>query len=156
MAYGLLDRLMEAQDAATFDAMGSLLHDETCSVDDAVWNQSARTLLLPFRRQFHGGTERVVETNALSTIYEKQWMRSEVLVRHVSTWQKHQDQGIGEYSFNEWAFDGRKITIEFCQALVVTIAVDRLEITMADLGFSGKARIKRFRGGAEASSGEVF
>ena len=156
MTYGLLTHPLHAKDARTLDEMGDLLHDETCGVDDLVWNEGAKTLLLPFRRQFHDGEERVLTAGVLSKVYEKDWMRSEVLVRSVSAWEKFDDQGIGDYSFNEWSFEGDKITIAFCEALVMTIQVSELDVTMTDLGFSGRARIERFVGGAESSSSQVF
>jgi hypothetical protein len=137
--------------------MVSLLHDETCSVDKMIWDQQARTLLLPVRRQFHGGEEVVLRVDGDAVTYEKSWMRSEVVIRHVVRWEKQDDQGIGDYSFNEWFFEGNDIRIAFCQALVLLVTVDRLDITMTDLGFNGKARIERYAsGGSEASSGRIY
>jgi hypothetical protein len=156
MAFGLLNQPIRAQDVGTLDEIGALLHDETCGVDDLVWDEAKKTLLLPFRRQFHGGEERVLTSGPMSTVYEKHWMRSEVLVRNVLAWEKFDDQGIGDYSFNEWSLDGDRLTIAFCEALVMTIEVSQLDITMTDLGFNGRARIERFIGGAEASTGQVF
>jgi hypothetical protein len=108
------------------------------------------------RRQFHGGEEVVVEAGSLCTTYEKSWMRSEVIIQHVRDWKKEDDQGIGDYSFNDWAFEGETVRIIFCEKLTLVISVDRLEITMTDLGFMGKARIERYLGGVEGSSGRIY
>lgn len=156
MTFGLLTQPLHAQDAAKLDEIATLLHDETCGVDDATWDVNSRTLVLPFRRQFHGGEERVLTAGAVSTVYEKDWMRSEVLVRNVSGWEKFDDQGIGDYSFNDWEFKDHKLTIVFCEALVLTIGVSDLDITMIDLGFRGKARIERFAGSSEVTTSRVF
>jgi hypothetical protein len=157
MTYGLLDQPLLVTDPVTLEEMASLLHDETCAVDEVVWNQDEGTLLLPVRRQFHGGEEVVIHTDGDAVTYEKDWMRSEVLIRHVLSWEKLDDQGIGDYSFNEWGLEDGTLTIVFCEALVLTIRLDRLEIAMTDLGFSGRARIERSAGGgSESSSGRIY
>jgi len=156
MTYGLLDRPIHITSASALEEMASLLHDETCAVDDVIWDQQARTLLLPVRRQFHGGEEVVLKVDGGSTTYEKSWMRSEVIIQHVRDWKKEDDQGIGDYSFNDWVFEGDTIRIVFCENLNLVIAVDRLEIALTDLGFKGKARIERYTGGSEGSSGRIF
>jgi hypothetical protein len=156
MTYGLLDRPMHVTSASALKEMASLLHDEMCAVDDITWDQQGRTLLLPVRRQFHGGEVVVVEAGSLCTTYEKSWMRSEVIIQHVRDWKKEDDQGIGDYSFNDWAFEGETVRIIFCEKLTLVISVDRLEITMTDLGFMGKARIERYLGGVEGSSGRIY
>ncbi len=47
-------------------------------------------------------------------------MRSEVLIHHVRHWDKQDDQGIGDYSFNGWEFAGNTVKIIFCEALVLS------------------------------------
>ena len=156
MTYGLLNRPLNVTDGAALSELASLLHDETCSVDDMIHDPVGRTLLLPVRRQFHGGEEIVVNTGLGSTTYEKSWMRSEVLIRHVRSWDKEDDQGIGDYSFNDWEWAADSVKIVFCEALILTVVVDKLEITMTDLGFNGRAHITRYVGGSESSSGHVY
>jgi hypothetical protein len=156
MTYGLLDRPLNVTEPSRLSELSSLLHDETCSVDDLIYKPEERTLLLPVRRQFHGGEEVVVNVGLGSKTYEKSWMRSEVLIYHVRHWDKEDDQGIGDYSFNEWEFDGNTFKIIFCEALVLTVLVDKLEIKMTDLGFKGRARIERYIGGSESSTGRVY
>jgi hypothetical protein len=156
MTYGLLDRPLHVTTTSALEEMASLLHDETCAVDDMVWDQQGRTILLPVRRQFHGGEEVVLKADGHTTTCEKSWMRSEVFIRHVRGCERQDDQGIGDYSFNEWAFEGNTIRIIFCEDLVLTVSVDKLEVTMTDLGFEGKARIERYAGGSEGSSGRVY
>jgi hypothetical protein len=156
MTYGLLDRPLNVTGGEALNELSSLLHDETCSVDDMVHDPVARTLVLPVRRQFHGGDEIVVNTQLGFTTYEKSWMRSELLIRHVRGWDKEDDQGIGDYSFNDWEWAGNTVKIFFCEALILTVVVDKLEITMTDLGFNGRARIRRYLGGSESSSGQVY
>jgi hypothetical protein len=156
MTYGLLERPLIVSDRSTLSELSSLLHDETCSVDDIVHKPAERILLLPVRRQFHGGEEVVVNERPGSKTYEKSWMRSEVLIHHVRQWNKQDDQGIGDYLFNEWEFDGDIVRIIFCEALVIAVVVDKLDIKMTDLGFKGRARIERYIGGIERSSGRVY
>ncbi len=155
--YGLLDRPLHVTDAAGLDDLTALLHDETCSVDDAVWNEKAKTLLLPVRRQFHGGEEVEVSRTSDGVTYEKSWMRTEVLIRNVTAWEKVDDQGIGDYSFNEWSFASPTIQIDYCEALVMLVTVDGLDVTATDLRFGGKSRIVRsIGGGSESSSSHIY
>lgn len=151
MTHGLLDRPLIVTDPEALSELSSLLHDETCSADDITHDAVARTLLLPVRRQFHGGEEIVVNTDPGSTTYEKSWMRSEVLIRHVRSWDKEDGLGIGDYSFNDWEWAGNTLKIVFCEVLILTVVVDKLDITMSDLGFNGRARIKRYLGESETS-----
>jgi hypothetical protein len=104
------------------------------------------------QRQFHGGEEVIVHTEGDAVTYEKDWMRSEVLIRHVRSWTKQDDQGIGDYTFNEWTFEHETLVIVFCEALVLLVIVDSLEVTMTDIGFGGRARIERYAGGGSGSS----
>ena len=48
MTYGLLDRPLNVTAPAALSELSSLLHDETCSVDDMIYDQVGRTLLFPY------------------------------------------------------------------------------------------------------------
>lgn len=157
MTHALLERPLHVVNQASLYELSALLHDEVCRVDDAVWDRATETLTLPVRRQFHGGAEVLLSTGPDTAIYEKDWMRSEVLIRAVIHWEKLDDQALGDYSFNEWFFEAPTIRIAFCQSLVVLISVRELDITMTDLGFRGKARLERgLNGGGEISTSEIY
>ena len=66
MTYGLLDRPLNVTAPSALSELSSLLHDETCSVDDMVYDQVGQTPLLPIRRQFHGGEDVVVSVGLAS------------------------------------------------------------------------------------------
>ena len=156
MAHGLLDAPLVVVNRCGIELLSALLHDETCAVDEISYEPSTKRLLLPTRRQFHEGSEVVVGVQGDATTYEKSWMRTEVAMEHVINWKKHDDQGIGDYSFNEWSVNGHVLQIVFCEALVIVVEVDQLWITVTDLGFRGRARIVRYPGGAESSSSRVY
>ena len=89
----------------------------------------------------------MVSVGLASTTYKKSWMRSEVLIHHVRHWDKQDDQGMGNYSFNESEFAGNTVKIIFCGALVLSAVVDKLEDRSC---FKGRARIQRYIGQARA------
>ena len=79
-----------------------------------------------------------------------------VTIGHVERWTKHDDQEIGDYTFNDWALVGSTVTIYFCEALVIEIDVGQLEIRLVDVGFSGRARITRYPGGSQSTNSSVY
>jgi hypothetical protein len=156
MVYGLLESPLLATDPKSLCELGSLLHDEIIQVDNFEFNDAEATLIMPFRRQFHGGKEVALKSEDDWIVYEKDWMRSIVLVKNVTDWRKIDDQEIGDYTFNRFNYVQSRLIISCCELLVIEIDVSNIEVIMKDLGFSGKARIKRRKSGAEISSNTVY
>ena len=136
--------------------IGQLLHDETIQVDDAHYDMERNELNFPVRRQFHGGYETSLQTESEWTVYEKDWMRSLLTIRGVVGWEKHDDQEIGDYTFDDWALDGETLTIVLHQRMTISVRIFALDILLTDLGYAGKARIERKGNGTEISSGTVY
>ncbi len=156
MTYGLLEEPLIAKDIESLEQISSLLHDEVVEVERIVHTPKKGNLLLPVRRQFHGAEETVIESGTLETVYEKDWMRSEIEIRHVLDWEKIDDHGIEDYTVNELEFDGKQLMFYFCEELRIRVRISQLEMEVRDKGFRGRARISRWRGGAESSSSKIY
>ena len=74
--------------------MAKILHDEMFAIEDAVYDEDKRTLLLPVRRQFHAGEEVVIKVECDAVTYEKSWMISEFVMQNVIALEKYRDQGL--------------------------------------------------------------
>jgi len=145
-----------AKDSDGLAVVYSLLHDEAFELSDILFNQEDHTITMPVRRQFHSGPERCIGEGILYKKYEKEWMHSVVIIHGVHALNIHHDQGIGSYTFCSWTYSDGNITIECNEALILKLIVDRLEIQVTDIGFSGKAQIERGPGGIEISSNNVY
>lgn len=156
MSETLLTQAIRVTDRGGLDGLASLLHDESCDVDAIEFQPGEGLLMLPFRRQFHEGDERVIYADETKKVVEKSWMRSKVTLRHARGWTKHDDPEIGVYSFNDWAYENGQLSIYFHEALTITVELQALDITVEDLGFDGLARIERYATGSEASSSRVY
>ncbi len=154
--YGLLNEPIVARDLESLDSIGSLLHDETAELDEAIFDQANSELILPFRRQFHGGLERMIKKTVFGTIYEKEWMRSEINIEGVESWSIEDDQEIGDYTFNELEWRDGMIILYFCECTSVLVHTRKIDVSMSDLGFRGKARIERSFKGSEISSHAIY
>jgi hypothetical protein len=152
----LLHKPIYVNESDELDIVDDLLHDESFDLSAVQFDQTKYILTIPVRRQFHSGPERCIGDGTLYKLYEKEWMRSIVIIHGVHSWEIHDDQGIESYTFSSWSFADCRITIESNQTLILTIKVDRLEIIVADTGFLGKARIERSPAGAELSSSTVY
>lgn len=82
-------------------------------------------------------------------------MRSRVTIRRVRSWKTEHDQGINSYSFCSWRVSGEQLVIECNEALILTPEIDGIGVEVEDLGFKGKARIKRGPVSAEISPSTV-
>jgi hypothetical protein len=155
MTEGLLRSPLHVITEAELSGLDDLLHDETFDLDGIEHNSTTQTLTIPVRRQFHGGPERIIEDGPLWKTYQKDWMRSLVTIRHVRSWQFEHDQGINSYSFCSWGVSDSVMIIECNEALILTVSIDAIDVRVEDIGFKGKARIRRGPMGTETSSSEV-
>lgn len=151
MTEGLLESPLKATDEAGLARIDSLLHDETLELDGIEHSTATQTITIPVRRQFHGGPERVVDSGLASKTFEKDWMRSRVTIRHARSWKSEHDQGINSYSFCSWQLSRGTLVIECNEALVLTFEIDAVDVQVEDIGFKGKARIRRGPMGVETS-----
>jgi hypothetical protein len=156
MSETLLTSPLCVSDRVGLDHLASLLHDETCEVDAIEFRAEDGVLVLPFRRQFYEGAERVIQILDDRTIVEKAWMRSRVTLHNVQGWEKHDDADIGDFSFTDWSYARGLLSIYFAQSLTINVNVSGVNAVMEDLGFNGYARIERLSSGSEASSSQVF
>lgn len=151
MTERLLKSLLRATDEAGVAEVDGFLHDETFNLDGIEHAVAAQTITIPVRRQFHGGQERIIDSGLVWKTYEKEWMRSRLTIRDVRSWKAEHDQGINSYSFCSWRVSNGQLVIECNEALVLTFEIGRIDVELEDLGFKGKARIKRGPMGVETS-----
>jgi len=78
-------------------------------------------------------------------------MRTRLTIRRVRSWKPEHDQGINSLLLLLVASGWGCLGIETNQALVLTIEVEGVDVEVEDLGFKGKARIKRGPMGIETS-----
>ena len=155
MTEGLLTSPVRVTNEAGVGRIDGLLHDEIFELDGIEHKVATQTLTIPVRRQFHGGPERIVDSGLVWKTYEKEWMLSRLTIRNVRSWKAEHDQAINSYSFCTWRVSTEQVVIECNEALVLTIDINGVDIELEDLGFKGKARIKRGPMGVEISGSTV-
>lgn len=151
----LLTTPIRATDPDALNIISGLLHDEYFDLDGVRFDRDAEAAEIPVRRQFHSGPERLIKKGLVFNIYEKEWMRSLVTIRTVRSWEALKDQGIGSYSFCTWHFSEGIIEVKCNEALVLKFHVDDLDVNVANVGFQGKARIKRGPWGMDSFTGRI-
>ncbi len=156
MSDGFLTSPMRLTNAADLHLVNELLHDEVFELDTIKFCQATHTVTVPVRRRFHSGPERLIVVGHFSKTYEKDWMHSVVTIRRVRAWKTVRDQGINSYMFESLRYEKDIIEIKSCEVMVLKLAVDDLDVTVADIGLKGKAQIKRGPLGIERFSGRVY
>jgi hypothetical protein len=156
MTEGLPKSPLHATDEAGVEQVDGILHDETFELDGIEHDVAAQTITIPVRRQFHGGPEQIIDSGLVWKTYEKEWLRSRLTIRDVRSWKAEHDQGINNYSFCSWHVFNGQLVIECNEALVLTFNIGRVDVKLEDLGFKGKARIKRGPMGVETSWSTVY
>lgn len=151
----ILESPLRATDEAGLAQVEDLLHDETLDLDGIEHNVATQSVTIPVRRQFHGAPERIIDSGLFWKTYEKEWMRSRVTIGCVRSWKPEHDQGINSYTFCSWRFSEGHMVIECNEALVLSFEIERIDVEVEDLGFKGKARIKRGPMGVETSCSTV-
>jgi len=153
---GILKSPLRATDAETMELVESLLHDETFELDEVVDDRANGVVVIPVRRQFHDGPERVLKSGCAWTVYEKDWMRSELIIRRVESWRVEEDQGINTYTFCSWRVAARRLVAECNEVMKLIFEAGGIDVELRDLGFRGKARVKRGPLGVQLLSGEIY
>ncbi len=151
----LLDSPLRVTDEQSLSKVDGLLHDETLDFDNIEYDSKHQTITISVRRQFHGGHERIISSNPAWKTYEKEWMHSRVTIRQVRSWNSEHDQGIGSYTFCLCCVRDGRLIIECNEALVILFEIDGIDVEIKDLGFKGKARIRRGLMGIELSDSVI-
>lgn len=134
MDYDFLDeplRIIAAQDIHLINA---LLHDESAEIDDMNFDCEKRVLNIPVRRQIHSSDEVLIQSSKGSSVFAAYWTETNVIVRHVESYELQKDQGLMCYTFNNWAYSKNLLTIVFNESLVINIKVENLDIKIQDIG----------------------
>lgn len=155
-ADGFLKEPLHAIDTGTLELVDGLLHDESFDLEEIAFDQEAHIVTIPVRRMFHSGPERLIKAGFFSKTYEKDWMRSMVTLRKVLSWDVWNDQGINTYDFHSWRYKKETIEVESLAGMVLKFVVESIDVEIKDIGFKGKARIKRGWRGIESFSGKVY
>jgi len=155
MIEDLLNSPLRATDEPSLSKIDCLLHDETLDFDGVEHNSREQTFTIPVRRQFHGGNERIISSTPIWKTYEKEWMHSRVTIRKIRSWDFIEDQGIGCYTFCSWSFHDERLIIKCNEALIISFETDGIDVEIEDVGFRGKAKIRRGLMGLEISDSTI-
>lgn len=148
---------LHVSDSNDLETIESLLHDESFDLDGVCFDEEVGEVTIPVRIQFHSRPERLIHKGLFFNTYEKEWEHSLVTIRGVRSFKVLKDQGINSYTFNSWSHSGEILEVECNEAMVLILTVDKCDVEVSDIGFSGKARIKRGLGGLlESSTSKVY
>ena len=130
-------------DAAGLSELTGFLHDEAFEVAEVTFDSKLEVVIIPLRRIFHGGPERVVGKTLFCRKREVEVLRALILIKHVKDAKTIDTEKIGAYTFVEVAFEAAASQLIFkaCPNLELKFTVSSLEIEYEEIQFAGKAVI---------------
>jgi len=138
--------------------LASLIHDECFCLDEVKYDQEQRTLEIPYRRIFHDAPRRLIRNWLVYKVFEVDVRRAILTFHDVDGFEVSDGSHIGEYSFNDLAYDGPRstLTVLCCEDCSLRLRVSGLLIETHDIETRGKATISYLFGVIESNSSRVY
>ena len=133
------------------------IHDEYFDPQDIKYIKSERIIEIQYRRIFHGGQSHVIQNRLLRKKLEVDVLRCLLRIKHVESYEFTYKADFGEYSFNELQYDAKSNQLIFigCEPWELRINITEILIENEELGYRGKAKIKKGLL-AESHSGKTY
>lgn len=136
--------------------LNDLIHDEWFDVEQFHYDSENKKVILPYRRKFHDGPEKIIRSRLIYTLKEKDVISSQIQIHNVTKFEIEDQAQLGRYTFNVAEYDPPKSKIVFhCEPnLKIQIDVSELHVESEDIEVIGRAKISYLFGIIETDRAE--